>query len=85
MSLYGPLLYGNYKYLVFKCHYMDVTLLQQEESKVKVDELSEMSSKLMVQNKGITKLKEDNKLLVKYFRDRKQKRRREIIAQVYYY
>ena len=71
-------------YLVFKCHYMDLTLLQQEEDKMKVDELSEMSSQLMVKDKEIKKLKEDKKLLVKQFRDRKEKRR-ETIAQVCYY
>ena len=64
---------------------MDLTLLQQEENKMKVDELSEMSSQLMVKDKEIKKLKEDKKLLVKQFRDRKDKRRRETIAQVYYY
>ena len=64
---------------------MDLTLLQQEENKVKVDELSEMSSQLMVKDKEIKKLKEDKKLLVKQFRDRKEKRRRETIAQVCYY
>ena len=52
---------------------------------MKVDELSEMSSQLMVKEKELTKLKEDNKLLVKQFRDRKEKRRRETTAQVCYY
>ena len=52
---------------------------------MKVDELSEMSSQLTVKDKEIKKLKEDNKLLVKQFRDRKEKRRRETIAQVCYY
>ena len=46
------------------------------------NELSEMSSQLMVKDKELTKLKEDNKLLVKQFRDRK-KRRRETISQVH--
>ena len=46
------------------------------------NELSEMSSQLMVRDKELTKLKEDNKLLVKQFRDRK-KRRRETISQVH--
>ena len=64
---------------------MSLTLLQQEESKMKVDELSEMSSQLMIKDKEIKKLKEDKKLLVKQFRDRKEKRRRETIAQVCYY
>ena len=49
------------------------------------NELSEMSSLLMVKEKELTKLKEDNKLLVKQFRDRKEKKRRETIAQVCYY
>ena len=44
-----------------------------------------MSSQLMVKDKEIKKLKEDKKLLVKQFRDRKEKRRRETIAQVCYY
>ena len=44
-----------------------------------------MNSQLMVKEKELTKLKEDNKLLVKQFRDRKEKRRRETIAQVCYY
>ena len=82
MSLYGPLLYVTYKYLVFKCHCMDLTLLQQEENKMNVDKLSEMSLQLMVKDKEIKKLKEDKKLLVKQFRDRKEKRRKETIAQV---
>ena len=49
------------------------------------NEWSEMGSQLMVKEKELTKLKEDNKLLVKQFRDRKEKRRRETIAQVCYY
>ena len=36
----------------------------------------------MVKEKELTKLKEDNKLLVKQFRERKDKRRRETIPQV---
>ena len=66
-----------------------LTLLTQEEKNMKVsqlsNELSEMSSQLMVKEKELTKLKEDNKLLVKQFRDRKEKRRRETITQVCYY
>ena len=66
-----------------------LTILTQEEKNMKVsqlsNELSEMSSQLMVKEKELTKLKEDNKLLVKQFRDRKEKRRRETIAQVCYY
>ena len=46
------------------------------------NELSEMNSQLTVKEKELTKLREDNKLLVKQFRDRKEKRRRETIAQV---
>ena len=64
-------------------------LSQQEENKVNVSQLSnqfsEMSSQLMVKEQELTKLKEDNKLLVKQFRDRKEKRKRETIAQVCYY
>ena len=52
---------------------------------MKVDELSEMSSQLMVKDKEIKKLKEDKKLLVKQFRDRKDKKKTETIAQVCYY
>ena len=51
---------------------------------MKVDELSEMRSQLMVKDKEIKKLKEDKKLLVKQFRDRKEKKT-ETIAQVCYY
>ena len=47
--------------------------------------LSEMSSQLMVKEKELTKLKKDNKLLEKQFRDRKEKRRRETLLQVCYY
>jgi len=35
-----------------------------------------------MKDKELTKLKEDNKLLVKQFRERKDKRRRETIPQV---
>ena len=48
------------------------------------DQLSEMSSQLMVKEKELTKLKEDHKLLVKQFRERKDKKRRETIPQVIY-
>ena len=69
-------------------YWMLFQLLTQEE-KVNVsqlsNELSEMSSQLMVKEKELTKLKEDNKLLVKQFRDRKEKKRRETIPQVCYY
>ena len=46
------------------------------------DRLSEMSSQLMVKEKELTKLKENNKLLVKQFGDKKKG---EIILQVCYY
>jgi len=36
----------------------------------------------MMKEKEVAKLKEDNKLLVKQFRERKEKRRRETIPQV---
>ena len=49
------------------------------------NELSEMGSQLMVKEKELAQFKEDNKLLVKQFRDRKEKRRRETIAQVCYH
>ena len=49
------------------------------------NELSEMRSQLMVKEQELIKLKDDNKLLVKQFRERKEKRRRETIAQVCYY
>ena len=45
-------------------------------------ELSETSSQLMMKEKELTKLKKDNKLLVKQFRERKDKRRTETIPQV---
>ena len=48
------------------------------------NELCEVNSRLTVKEKELTKLKEDNKLLVKQLRDRK-KGRRETIAQVHYY
>lgn len=44
-----------------------------------------MSSQLMVKEEELTKLKKDYKLLVKYFGDRKVKKRREAIIQVCYY
>ena len=45
-------------------------------------ELSEMSSQLMIKEKELAKLKEDNKLLVKQIRGTKN-RRRETISQVH--
>ena len=69
--------------------YLMQTIFQQEEEKMKVgqltNDLSEMNSQLMVKEKELTKLKEDNKLLVKHLRDRKKKKRRETIAQVCFY
>ena len=59
-----------------------VIIMLQDENKVK---LSEMSSQLMMKENELTKVKEDNKLLVKQFRDRKEKKRRETIPQVCYY
>ena len=47
-----------------------------------ISELSETTSQLMVQKKELIALKEDKKLLVKQFRERKEKKRREIIPQV---
>ena len=49
------------------------------------DELSDMSSQLMIKQRELTQLKVDKKLLVKQFRDRKDKSRRETIPQVCYY
>jgi len=49
------------------------------------DELSEKDSQLLVKERKLTKLKEDNKLLVKQFRERKEKKRRETIPQVCFY
>ena len=70
------------------CSYLMQTIFQQEEEKMKVgqltNDLSEMNSQLIVKEQELTKLKEDNKLLAKQFRDRKKKRR-ETIAQVCYY
>ena len=43
----------------------------------------EMSSQLMIKEKELTKLKEDKKLLVKQFRERKLKKRIETIPQVH--
>ena len=45
-------------------------------------ELAELTTQLMMKEKEVTKLKEDNKLLVKQFRERKDKKRRETIPQV---
>jgi len=46
------------------------------------NELSEKDSQLMMKEKELAKLKKDNKLLVKQFRERKDKRRKETIPQV---
>ena len=44
--------------------------------------MSEMTTQLMMKEKELTSLKEDNKLLVKQFREKKDKKRRETIPQV---
>jgi len=44
-----------------------------------------MSSQLLVKEKELIKLKEDNKLLAKQFKERKQKKIAEILPQVCYY
>ena len=44
-----------------------------------------MSSQLMMKENELAKVKEDNKLLVKQFTDRKEKKRIETIPQVCYY
>jgi len=41
-----------------------------------------MTTQLMMKEKELTKHKEDKKLLVKQFRERKDKRRRETVPQV---
>jgi len=41
-----------------------------------------MTTQLMIKEKELTSLKEDNKLLVKQFREKKDKKRRETIPQV---
>ena len=57
-----------------------------EENKVTIgqieEEKSEMISQLMMKENELTKLKEDNKLLVKQFRERKDRKRKETIPQV---
>ena len=57
-----------------------------EEKKVTIgqieEEKSEMTSQLMMKENELIKLKEDNKLLVKQFRERKDRKRRETIPQV---
>ena len=69
-------------------YWMLFQLLTQEE-KVKVsqlsDELSEMSSQLMVKEAELKMLKIDKKRLVEQFRDIKQEKKGEIILQVCYY
>ena len=49
------------------------------------NQLFDTSSQLMVKEQELSKLKEDNKLLVKQFTERKKRRRRETIAQVHVY
>jgi len=67
-------------------HIIIIFILIQEQSKITVtqlnSELSEKDLQLVMMEKELTKLKEDNKLLVKQFRERKDKRRRETIPQV---
>ena len=46
---------------------------------------NELSAQLMIKEKELIKLKEDNKLLVKKFRERKEKKIRETIPQVCHY
>ena len=46
---------------------------------------NELSARLMMKEKELMKLKEDNKLLVKQFRERKEKKIRETIPQVCHY
>ena len=57
-----------------------IQLFQQEENKMISNE---MSSQLMIKEKELTKLKEDKKLLVKQFRERKQKKKIKTIPQVH--
>ena len=57
----------------------------ESELSVSRQNVDQLESKLMVKEKELSKVKEDNKLLVKQFRDRKGKRRRETIAEVCYY
>ena len=49
------------------------------------DFLSEKESRLMVMEKELTKLKEDNKLLMKHSRDKKDEKKGETKIQVCYY
>ena len=61
-------------------------LCSQEQHKVVVSqlksELSETTSQLMMKDNELTKLKEDNKLLMKKVWERKDKKRTETIPQV---
>jgi len=63
-------------------------LCSQEQHKVVVSELkselSETTSQLMMKDNELTKLKEDNKLLMKKIRERKYKKRTETIRRVCY-
>ena len=69
-----------------KCLNTVTVCTQQEENKVVITQLnsklSETISQLMMKENELTKVKEDNKLLVKQFRERKDKKRRETILQV---
>ena len=72
------IVYNNHK-----CLNTVTVCTQQEENKVVIaqlnSELSETTSQLMLKGNELTKVKEDNKLLVKQFRERKDKKRRETI------
>jgi len=59
---------------------------QHEATVIKLTgELSETTSQLMMKEHEVAKLKEENKLLVKQFRENKDKKRRETIPQVCFY
>ena len=75
------IVYDNHKF-----HNTVTVCTQQEENKIVISqlnsELAEITSQLMMKENELTKVKEDNKLLVKQFRERKDRKRREIIPQV---
>ena len=56
----------------------------QEQNKVTIDqldgELSELNSQLMMKEEELASLREDNKLLIKHFRERKDKQMREVLT-----
>ena len=70
----------------YNCYSYNSFQQRDEVNKITISqltsELSEITSKLMMKEKEVAKLKEDNKLLLKQFRERKDKRRKETIAQV---